>query len=92
MGNLNSHKKLPLLETVEDSPEYSNILQKIAREAGEQAVREARALKIPITYLNDSRQVVKEFPDGRIEVIEQLIRSETLISLPKGTVLYARKK
>ena len=91
MGNSNIHKKLPLLETVEDSPEYSDILQKIAREAGEEAVREARALKIPITYLNDSRQVVKEFPDGRIEVIEQLRISENPVALPKGTILHARK-
>ena len=53
--------------------------------------REARALKIPITYLNDSYQVVKEFPDGRIEVLQQLIKSETHKALPKGTILYARK-
>ena len=91
MGNPNIHKKLPLLETVEDSEEYGGILQKIAREAGEEAIREARALKIPITYLNGSHQVVKEFPDGKIEILQQLIKSETQRNLPIGTILHARK-
>jgi hypothetical protein len=91
MGNLNIHKRKRLLSSVEDSKEYSVILQDIAREAGNEAVLEAKVLKIPITYLNDESQIVKKFPDGRIEVIKQLNKSETHISLPKGTVLHARK-
>ena len=71
MGNPNIHKRKRLLSSVEDSKEYSAILQDIASAAGEEAVLEAKILKIPITYLNASRQVVKEFPDGRIEILEQ---------------------
>ncbi len=91
MGNPAIHRKKRLLSSVEDSKEYSAILQDIAREAGEEAVKEAKILKIPITYLNASRQVVKEFPDGRIEIIKQLPAPKTQKSFPKGTVLYARK-
>ncbi|HAL83402.1 MAG: hypothetical protein ACHQIM_02410 [Sphingobacteriales bacterium] len=91
MRNLNSHRIKKGLESVEDSKEYGVILQEIAREAGEEAVLEAKILKIPITYLNASRQVVKEFPDGRIEIIKQLPALKTHRSFAKGTVLYARK-
>lgn len=91
MGSSNIHRRKRLLASVEDSKEYSVILQDIARAAGEEAILEAKVLKIPITYLNDKNQVVKEFPDGRIEVIKQLNKSETHITLPKGTILHARK-
>jgi len=91
MGNSNINKRKRLLSSVEDSKEYSVILQDIAREAGEEAVLEAKVLKIPITYLNDNDQIVKRFPDGRIQVIKQLSKSDTHIALPKGTVLHARK-
>jgi len=79
------------LSSVEDSKAYSVILQDIAREAGEEAILEAKVLKIPVTYLNDNNQVVKKFPDGRIEIIEQLVKSETHKAIAKGTILHARK-
>jgi len=91
MGNLNIHKRKRLLSSVEDSKEYSVILQDIAREAGDEAILEAKVLNIPITYLNDDGQIVKKFPDGTIQVIKQLNKSEIHISLPKGTILHARK-
>ena len=91
MGNLNIHKRKRLLSSVEDSKEYSVILQDIAREAGEEAILEAKVLKIPITYLNANRQVVKEFPDGRIEILEQLPNLKSSEALRKGAILHARK-
>jgi len=91
MESSNIRRRKRLLSSVEDSKEYSDILQDIAREAGEEAILEAKVLKIPITYLNDNNQVVKKFPDGRIEVIKQLVKSENHITLPKGTTLHARK-
>ena len=91
MGNPNIHKRKRLLSSVEDSKEYSAILQDIASAAGEEAVLEAKILRIPITYLNASRQVVKEFPDGRIEILEQLPKLKSSRVLRKGTILHARK-
>ncbi len=91
MGNSDIHKRKRLLYSVEDSKGYSAILQDIAREAGKEAVLEAKILRIPITYLNASRQVVKEFPDGRIEILEQLPTLKASGILHKGTVLHARK-
>jgi hypothetical protein len=91
MSNPNIHRRKRALASVEDSKEYSVILQDIARAAGEEAVLEAKILKIPITYLNASRQVVKEFPDGRIEVLEQLPKLKASRVIRKGTVLHARK-
>ncbi|HVS91999.1 MAG TPA: hypothetical protein VHE59_08220 [Mucilaginibacter sp.] len=91
MSNLNIHRRRKTLASVEDSKEYSGILQDIASAAGKEAVLEAKVLKIPITYLNASRQVVKEFPDGRLEVIQQLPKLKTSRVLRKGTILHARK-
>jgi hypothetical protein len=91
MESSNTHRRKRLLSSVEDSKEYSVILQDIAREAGEEAVLEAKILKIPITYLNAHRQVVKEFPDGRIEILEQLPKLNSSRVLRKGTILHARK-
>ncbi len=91
MNNPNTHIKKRALASVEDSKGYSVILQDIARAAGEEAIIEAKVLKIPITYLNEKHQVVKKFPDGRIEVIEQLQKTKTFKVLRKGTVLHARK-
>jgi hypothetical protein len=91
MKNINIHKRKRLLSSVEDSKAYNGILQGIAREAGDEAILEARVLNIPITYLNDDAQIVKKFPDGSVEIIKQLNKSETHISLPKGTILHARK-
>jgi len=91
MSDLNIHRRKRALASVEDSREYSVILQDIARAAGEEAIVEAKILNIPITYLNSNHQVVKKFPDGRIEVIEQLLKPKPSKVLRKGTVLHARK-
>ena len=91
MDHLIYSTKKRLLASVEDSKDYNIILQDIARAAGDEAVLEAKVLKIPITYLNDDNQVVKKFPDGRIEVIKQLTESEAPVALPKGTKLHVRK-
>ncbi len=91
MGNITIRKGKKALESVEDTKEYHVILQDIGRAAGDEAVIEAKVLKIPITYLNDNYQIVTEFPDGKIEVIKQLVKPETSAILRKGTVLHARK-
>ncbi|MFI5160719.1 MAG: hypothetical protein ACHQHN_05545 [Sphingobacteriales bacterium] len=92
MSNFNIDRRRKTLESVEDSKEYSDILQDIASAAGQEAILEAKVLKIPITYLNASRQVVTEFPDGRIEVLEQLPKLNASRALRKGTILHARKR
>ncbi len=87
----NLHRRKRALASVEDSKGYSVILQDIGRAISEEAILEAKVLKIPITYLNKDNQVVKKFPDGKIEVIKQLVKSETHKALPKGTILHAGK-
>ena len=55
----NIHKRKRALATVEDSREYSVTLQDVARAAGQEAIIEAKVLKIPVTYLSGN-QVVKK--------------------------------
>jgi hypothetical protein len=64
MGNLTIHRRKRALASVEDSKEYNLTLQDIARAAGEEAIIEAKVLKIPVTYLSGT-QVVKSFPMGK---------------------------
>jgi hypothetical protein len=90
MANPNIHRRKRALASVEDSKEYNLTLQDVARAAGEEAIIEAKVLKIPVTYLSGS-QVVKKFPDGKIEVIKQLLKAKSSKVLRKGTVLHARK-
>ncbi|MDB5152868.1 MAG: hypothetical protein JWR54_1619 [Mucilaginibacter sp.] len=90
MGNLTIHRRKRALASVEDSKEYNLTLQDIATAAGEEAIIEAKVLKIPVTYLSGT-QVVKKFPDGKIEVIKQISKSKTSAVLRKGTILHARK-
>jgi hypothetical protein len=90
MANPNIHRRKRALASVEDSKEYNLTLQDVARSAGEEAIIEAKVLKIPVTYLSGN-QVVKKFPDGKIEVIKQLFKAKSSKVLRKGTILHARK-
>jgi hypothetical protein len=91
MGDYNIQRSKKTLASVEDRKDYSIILQNIAREAGNEAIVEAKVLKIPITYLNSDNQVVKRFPNGRIEVIEHLTKAKKNNIFPKGTILHSHK-
>src|ERR1700744_6345468 len=55
---------------IESSPSGSVEIQKLAREAGQAAASEARAVGIPKVFAKNG-QVLKQYADGRIEVIAE---------------------
>lgn len=79
-----------LLSSIEDGKEFSNVVGKTANYAGKQAVAEAKVLKLPVTYLKGG-EVIRENPDGKVEVLKRLKSRHKPVSIKKGTVLHARK-
>ncbi|MES2386729.1 MAG: hypothetical protein V4543_01905 [Bacteroidota bacterium] len=76
-------------ELDEESEGFIDFLRAVGKEAGENAIRVARVLQIPITSLVGN-QVVTKYPDGRIEVISEI--PERMPSpFKKGVVYYAKK-
>ncbi len=67
----NAQEDFPL----EEQENAAEILQELATKASEIAIAEDKALGLPITYLKDGK-VIKEFPDGRIVVIEELEKTK----------------
>jgi hypothetical protein len=51
-----------------NTPRYEEY-QQLFSEAGKLAVMENRRLGIPIVYGNEKNEVIKEYPDGRKEVL-----------------------
>ncbi|MCF8243606.1 MAG: hypothetical protein K9J37_08885 [Saprospiraceae bacterium] len=63
-GNLYPERELEDL-----SPEeIVKALQDIGAETGRRAIAEAKALGLPVTFVEND-QIIKEFPDGRREVL-----------------------
>ncbi|MHA4810794.1 hypothetical protein ACX0G9_21990 [Flavitalea flava] len=78
---------------IETSPAGSTEIQKLAREAGQAAASEAKAIGIPKVFAKND-QVLKQFPDGRIEVIpiSEGLKEKVFFRQLKLGVLHARKK
>ena len=47
----------------------SEELNEILKEAGEKAIQESKDKGIPFTYMDDDNKNIREYPDGRIEII-----------------------
>jgi len=78
---------------IETSPAGSAEIQKLAREAGQAAASEAKAVGIPKVFAKNG-QILKQYPDGRIEVVviaDGLTEMEFFRHI-KSEVLHARKK
>jgi 3-deoxy-D-arabino-heptulosonate 7-phosphate (DAHP) synthase len=75
MGN---HSRNRLLSSVEDRKDYHIILQRIATAAGKEAIMEAKVLKIPITYLNDNNQVVKNSRMEELKLSNSLVNPKPI--------------
>ncbi|MHA4807361.1 hypothetical protein ACX0G9_04625 [Flavitalea flava] len=78
---------------IETSSSGSVEIQKLAREAGQAAASEAKAVGIPKVFAKNG-QILKQYPDGRIEVVvitEGLTEMEFFRHI-KSEVLHARKK
>jgi len=62
--------------------EVVNALKAIGKEAGRRAIAEAKALGLPVTFV-ENELIVKEFPDGRREIIGKVPPS---VKVEKGSV------
>jgi hypothetical protein len=76
------------LSAIEDATDTS-MLEKIGVRAAINAINENKALQLSLTYEKDG-WVVREYADGHIEKIEQLIVPEISSDFKKGTVLHVR--
>jgi hypothetical protein len=76
------------LSAIEDGSDTS-LLEKIGARAAINAINENRALQLSLTYERDG-WVVREYADGRIEKIEQIITSDISPDFKKGTVLHVK--
>jgi len=80
LGFLRRKETIYNFSEIEASPSGSVEIQKLVREAGQAAASEAKAVGIPKVFAKEG-QILKQFPDGRIEVIaiaEALFKSLSL--------------
>ena len=93
LGFFRKNKATYNFSEIETSPSGSIEIQKLAREAGQAAASEAKAVGIPKVFAKNG-EILKQYPDGRIEVVittEGLVEKEFFRQLKSG-VLHARKK
>ena len=57
----------------------------------ERAIRENKALGLPITYLEDGK-IIKEHADGSKEIMRIKEKSPLTFTIKKGTILRFKKK
>jgi hypothetical protein len=66
-------------------------LKKIVKKASERAIRENKALGLPITYLEDGK-IIKEYANGTKEVLRVKEKVQGSPTIKKGTILHVKKK
>jgi hypothetical protein len=76
---------------IETSPSGSIEIQKLVREAGQAAASEAKAVGIPKVFARNG-QILKQYPDGRIEIVVEGFTEKMFFRHIKSGVLHARKK
>jgi hypothetical protein len=76
---------------IETSPSGSIEIQKLAREAGQAAASEAKAVGIPKVFAKNG-QILQQYPDGRIVIIAEGLAEKQFFRHFKSGVLHARKK
>ena len=91
LSTQNKKSRRTKLSGLEDSKDFVPAIQEIASLAAVSAIREAKVLKIPLTYLKGN-EIVRKFSDGRTETISHLVKKKKSVILKKGTVLHARSK
>jgi len=78
----------PEENSLEDAIVRLALSGELAKAAGD-AIRKAKRLGLPVTYLRGN-QVVKEYADGRIEVIETLAPPAPY-ALPRGVKIFSER-
>ncbi|MDP4149997.1 MAG: hypothetical protein Q8927_10930 [Bacteroidota bacterium] len=76
---------------VEASPSGSFEIQKLVSEAGQAAASEAKAVGIPKIFARNG-QILREYPDGKIEVVTEGFIEKMFFRHINSGVLHARKK
>jgi hypothetical protein len=76
------------LSAIEDGTD-TTMLEKIGARAAINAINENRALQLSLTYEKEG-WVVREYADGRIEKIEEIITSGISSNFKKGAVLHVK--
>ena len=88
---MNDISKISDFSDVENIPDVGDEIQKLVGQAGLAAASEAKAVGIPKVFARDN-QIVKEFEDGRIEIIVEGNADKTYFRHLKYKILHARKK
>ena len=83
--------KISDFSDVENTPDVGDEIQKLVGQAGLAAASEAKAVGIPRVYARNN-QIVKEFEDGRIEVIIEGTAEKTYFRHLQYKILHARRK
>jgi hypothetical protein len=88
---MNEMSKISDFSDIENIPDGGDEIQKLVGPAGLAAASEARAIGIPKVFARDN-QIVKEFGDGRIEIIVEGNAEKTYFRQLKYKILHARRK
>jgi hypothetical protein len=94
MNSINGHirGRRRAMSAVEDNKElFASTVKAVAKLAAGSAVAEAKALNIPVTYL-EGKNIVEKHPDGQVKIIATISVKKPSVTLKRGSVLHVRKK
>jgi len=94
MNSINGHikrKKRGMSGVEGDRELFVSTVRTVAKMAARSAVAEAKALQIPVTYL-EGKKVIQKYPDGKVKIIAEISVKKPSAALKKGSVLHVRKK
>jgi hypothetical protein len=75
---------------MEKSSSEASRLNRILKRATEKALREAKALDLPVTYLEEGK-IIQEFPNGEKKIIRETAKKRIQVGHKKGTILHVKK-
>ena len=65
---MNNPRKFSEDKRIIGTPRYASF-QRMCNEAGLFAIKEAKDKGLPITYVNENDEIIKEYADGRKEIL-----------------------
>ncbi|MCF8462161.1 MAG: hypothetical protein K9G46_15675 [Flavobacteriales bacterium] len=72
---LSKKKRTDYLTYIEETPIHWDKLDKLAKVASREAVKESKSQNVAITYL-ENEKIIREYPNGRKEVIGEVAEPE----------------
>ena len=73
-----SKKRTKTLTYIEETPKHHDELVKVARQGVKESIAESKSAGLYITYAKGTN-IVREYPDGSIEVIGSIDESPTTV-------------